>query len=117
MSITFKRFLVKDTKMYIFIKQSTIHFFFFNLKQALAAPQVSNLNFLKPDYFSTETKMMMVNFYADWCRFSRMLEPVFKDAAAKAAEEFGDVDVKFARADCDKERKLQKFLFNFINES
>ena len=50
--------------------------------------------------------MMMVNFYADWCRFSRMLEPVFKDAAAKAAEEFGDVDVKFARADCDKERKL-----------
>jgi len=57
-----------------------------------------------------KTKMMMVNFYADWCRFSRMLEPVFKEAAAKAAEEFGDVDVKFARADCDKEQSLcQKY--------
>nr|XP_029505689.1 endoplasmic reticulum resident protein 44 [Oncorhynchus nerka] len=45
----------------------------------------------------------MVNFYADWCRFSQMLQPIFEEASNIAREEFPDVtQVVFARVDCDQ---------------
>nr|XP_046188320.1 endoplasmic reticulum resident protein 44 [Oncorhynchus gorbuscha] len=45
----------------------------------------------------------LVNFYADWCRFSQMLQPIFEEASNIAREEFPDVtQVVFARVDCDQ---------------
>lgn len=32
-------------------------------------------------------ELVFLNFYADWCRFSQMLAPIFEDAADKAAKE------------------------------
>ncbi|XP_071026529.1 endoplasmic reticulum resident protein 44-like [Oncorhynchus clarkii lewisi] len=45
----------------------------------------------------------LVNFYADWCRFSQMLQPIFEEASNIAREEFPDItQVVFARVDCDQ---------------
>ncbi|KAJ8004946.1 hypothetical protein DPEC_G00141560 [Dallia pectoralis] len=45
----------------------------------------------------------LVNFYADWCRFSQMLHPIFEEASNIVREEFPDVtQVVFARVDCDQ---------------
>ncbi|MBN3321936.1 ERP44 protein, partial [Atractosteus spatula] len=45
----------------------------------------------------------LVNFYADWCRFSQMLHPVFEEASNVVREEFPDPkQVVFARVDCDQ---------------
>jgi len=60
-----------------------------------------------------KTKLVFVNFYADWCRFSRMLEPIFKDAAALVSKEFETTEVIFGRVDCDAEQPIaQKFSVN-----
>ncbi|CAL8290856.1 unnamed protein product [Merluccius merluccius] len=45
----------------------------------------------------------LVNFYADWCRFSQMLHPIFEEASNLVREEYPDVtQVVFARVDCDQ---------------
>ncbi|KAL8165788.1 UNVERIFIED_CONTAM: Endoplasmic reticulum resident protein 44, partial [Gekko kuhli] len=45
----------------------------------------------------------LVNFYADWCRFSQMLHPIFEEASNVIKEEFPDKNqVVFARVDCDQ---------------
>lgn len=45
----------------------------------------------------------LVNFYADWCRFSQMLHPIFEEASNVAREEYPDTkQVVFARVDCDQ---------------
>ena len=33
-------------------------------------------------------ELVFVNFYADWCRFSQMLQPIFDDTAKKVKELF-----------------------------
>ncbi|KAL8574530.1 hypothetical protein ACOMHN_057529 [Nucella lapillus] len=48
--------------------------------------------------------VVFVNFYADWCRFSQILAPVFDEASRKISEEFTQPGkVMFAKVDCDKE--------------
>ncbi|XP_040209275.1 endoplasmic reticulum resident protein 44 [Rana temporaria] len=45
----------------------------------------------------------LVNFYADWCRFSQMLHPIFEEASNIIKEEHPDKsNVVFARVDCDQ---------------
>ncbi|PKU48861.1 hypothetical protein llap_832 [Limosa lapponica baueri] len=45
----------------------------------------------------------LVNFYADWCRFSQMLHPIFEEASNVIKEEYPDKNqVVFARVDCDQ---------------
>ncbi|KAG7523010.1 endoplasmic reticulum resident protein 44 [Solea senegalensis] len=45
----------------------------------------------------------LVNFYADWCRFSQMLHPIFEESSNSVREEFPDTkQVVFARVDCDQ---------------
>ncbi len=43
-------------------------------------------------------EVVMVNFYADWCRFCQMLKPVWQDAADSLAS---NARVKLARVDCE----------------
>ncbi|XP_058503510.1 endoplasmic reticulum resident protein 44 [Solea solea] len=45
----------------------------------------------------------LVNFYADWCRFSQMLHPIFEESSNSVREEFPDTkQVVFGRVDCDQ---------------
>merc|ERR1711923_65371 len=50
-----------------------------------------------------DNEFVFINFYADWCRFSNMLSPVWDEAAEKAAKAFPEKGkVVIAKVDCDK---------------
>jgi len=54
-----------------------------------------------------DNEFVFINFYADWCRFSNMLSPVWDEAADKAVKEFPEKGkVVFGKVDCDKESHL-----------
>ncbi|XP_066997869.2 endoplasmic reticulum resident protein 44 [Anabrus simplex] len=56
------------------------------------------------DTILASNELVIINFYADWCRFSNMLAPVFDDAADKVAEEFKEPgQVVMGKVDCDRE--------------
>jgi thiol-disulfide isomerase/thioredoxin len=40
------------------------------------------------DSTMSSSELVFVNFYANWCRFSQMLEPIFDEFADKAAKEY-----------------------------
>ncbi|XP_060084481.1 endoplasmic reticulum resident protein 44-like [Ylistrum balloti] len=51
--------------------------------------------------------VVFVNFYADWCRFSQILTPVFLEASNKISEEFPQSGrVVFGKVDADRESAL-----------
>ena len=57
-------------------------------------------------YLAANTELVLINFYADWCRFSNMLAPIFDEAADKVASEFPEKGkVVLGKVDCDKESK------------
>ena len=58
-------------------------------------------------------EFVFINFYADWCRFSNMLAPIWDEAADKINAEFQNMPGKVAvgKVDCDKESKS---ICNFI---
>ena len=49
------------------------------------------------------TELVLVNFYADWCRFSNMLEPIWDGGADLVAKKLDTRRVLMAKVDCDKE--------------
>lgn len=51
--------------------------------------------------------IVFVNFYADWCRFSQILKPVFEEASKKVKDEIQEEGkVAFAKIDCDSESSI-----------
>lgn len=63
--------------------------------------QLTQQNF---DSILASTELVFINFYADWCRFSNILMPVFDEAAAAIAKEFPEAGkVVMGKVDCDKE--------------
>ena len=60
-------------------------------------------SFFFHNFFLAEHEFVFINFYADWCRFSNMLAPIWDEAADKAKEKFPDGKFVFAKVDCDKE--------------
>lgn len=59
------------------------------------------------DSILAENEFVFINFYADWCRFSNMLSPIWDEAADKinkAITQKGKVVV--GKVDCDKESNL-----------
>lgn len=55
---------------------------------------------------------MVINFYADWCRFSNLLGPIFDEAADKVAEAFPEQGrVVFGKVDCDQESMFSYYEF------
>jgi len=67
---------------------------------------VKQLALANRDEVLAEDKISFVNFYADWCRFSRQLHPIF-DAAAAAMTDHAD-QIVFGRVDCDREGAICK---------
>ena len=51
-------------------------------------------------------ELVFMNFYADWCGFSRSLAPEFESAATSIKNEFEPKRVVFAKIDCEQERKF-----------
>ncbi|KAK6166672.1 hypothetical protein SNE40_023311 [Patella caerulea] len=48
--------------------------------------------------------IVFVNFYADWCRFSQILAPIFEEASNKIRQEVPEAGrVAFGKVDCDRE--------------
>lgn len=65
------------------------------------------LNSATIDQALADNEFVFINFYADWCRFSNMLAPIWDEAAEKAEKEFPEKGkVVFAKVDCDKEGNL-----------
>ncbi|XP_033728307.1 endoplasmic reticulum resident protein 44-like [Pecten maximus] len=51
--------------------------------------------------------VVFVNFYADWCRFSQILTPIFLEASNKISEEFPQSGrVVFGKVDADRESTI-----------
>ena len=61
----------------------------------------SNMDSVIQDY-----EFVFVNFYADWCRFSNMLAPIWDQTADKVAKQFPEQKVVIGKVDCDKESEL-----------
>ncbi|XP_078543807.1 endoplasmic reticulum resident protein 44 [Lissotriton helveticus] len=65
--------------------------------------EIVNLESGNIDEILSHADIALVNFYADWCRFSQMLHPIFEEASNVIKEEFpNNNQVLFARVDCDQ---------------
>ncbi|KAJ8676476.1 hypothetical protein QAD02_012263 [Eretmocerus hayati] len=52
-------------------------------------------------------ELVFINFYAEWCRFSNLLAPVFDEAADKVRDAFPQPGkVVIGKVDCDKEASV-----------
>lgn len=58
------------------------------------------------DQILVDNQLVLINFYADWCRFSNLLAPIWDESADKLAAEMPDAKVVIAKVDCDKETEL-----------
>ncbi|XP_073443725.1 endoplasmic reticulum resident protein 44-like [Dendrobates tinctorius] len=68
-----------------------------------AKSDIINLESSNIDDILGNADIALVNFYADWCRFSQMLHPIFEEASNIITEEYPDRNkVVFARVDCDQ---------------
>jgi len=47
-------------------------------------------------------EFVFINFYADWCRFSNMLAPLWDEGADKISSELAGQSVLVGKVDCDK---------------
>lgn len=68
------------------------------------AVQLTNDNF---DNLVAQYEVVFLNFYADWCRFSQILAPVFDEASDKITAEFPEPGkALFGKVDCDQQTAL-----------
>uniref|UniRef100_A0A6P7G672 Endoplasmic reticulum resident protein 44-like n=1 Tax=Diabrotica virgifera virgifera TaxID=50390 RepID=A0A6P7G672_DIAVI len=52
-------------------------------------------------------ELVFIMFYADWCRHSKLLMPIFDETADSIAKEFPEAGkVVMGKVDCEKERSL-----------
>lgn len=66
------------------------------------------LNYI--NFFTAENELVFINFYAQWCRFSNLLAPIFDKAADKIRAEFPEPGrVVMAKVDCDQESMFKVF--------
>lgn len=64
------------------------------------------------DHFVNEYDVVMVNFYADWCRFCQQLRPAYEQASMLLGD---SVNARLARVDCeahDTMRLRERFHIN-----
>lgn len=51
-------------------------------------------------------ELVIVNYYANWCRFSQMLEPIFDEFADKLSKEIPNLNAAAGKVDCDVETTI-----------
>lgn len=57
--------------------------------------------------FLASNELVFINFYADWCRFSNLLMPIFDEASDKVSQEFPEAGkIVMGKVDCDKETSV-----------
>jgi len=80
-----------------------LHLFFNPIDSGAIQLDSSNI-----DSTLAENEFVFVNFYADWCRFSNMLAPIWDEAADKINAKFqgSQTKVVVGKVDCDKEGGL-----------
>lgn len=62
------------------------------------------------NFFTAENELVFINFYAQWCRFSNLLAPIFDKAADKIRAEFPKPGrIVMAKVDCDQESMFKVF--------
>ncbi|XP_055616412.1 endoplasmic reticulum resident protein 44 isoform X1 [Toxorhynchites rutilus septentrionalis] len=77
-----------------------IAYLFYNPTDS-GAVQLNNDNFAMT---IASNELVFINFYAEWCRFSNILQPIFDEAADKVREAFPEAGrVVMGKVDCDKE--------------
>lgn len=65
------------------------------------------LNSENLDMTLASNELVFINFYAEWCRFSNILQPIFDEAADKVKEAFPDGGrVVMGKVDCDRESSV-----------
>ncbi|KAH8280859.1 hypothetical protein KR054_001722, partial [Drosophila jambulina] len=58
--------------------------------------------------------LVLLSFYVDWCPYSKLLEPIFEEAAAKVREKFPDEGrVVLGKVNCDEEEIVAQS-FNIV---
>ncbi|XP_031783627.1 endoplasmic reticulum resident protein 44 isoform X1 [Nasonia vitripennis] len=71
------------------------------------ATGATSLNQDNIDMTLASTELVFINFYAEWCRFSNMLQPIFDEASDKVREAFPEAGrVVMGKVDCDKESSI-----------
>lgn len=56
------------------------------------------------DSILASNEIVFINFYANWCRFSQMLDPIFNEFAEKIAREYPQSGlIGVGKVDCDSE--------------
>ncbi|XP_037936814.1 endoplasmic reticulum resident protein 44 isoform X1 [Teleopsis dalmanni] len=59
------------------------------------------------DMTLASNELVFLNFYAEWCRFSNLLAPIFNEAADKVKEAFPDGGkVVLGKVDCDRQTSI-----------
>ncbi|KAL5276432.1 ERP44 family protein [Megaselia abdita] len=71
------------------------------------ADEAFKMNAENIDMTLASNELVFINFYAEWCRFSNLLAPIFEDASKKVKEAFPEAGrVVMAKVDCDKESSI-----------
>lgn len=92
-----------DSIKYTFFNILMLGYVFYNPTDS-GAVQLTNDNL---DMTLASNELVFINFYAEWCRFSNILQPIFDEAADKVREEFQESGrVVMAKVDCDKENSV-----------
>ncbi|XP_012262959.1 endoplasmic reticulum resident protein 44 isoform X2 [Athalia rosae] len=92
------------------ISSMKLVFFSFFMFQVLYSPVDSGAVSLTQgniDMTLASNELVFINFYAEWCRFSSLLAPIFDEAADKVAAEFPEAGkVVMGKVDCDAESSV-----------
>jgi len=67
------------------------------------AIQMTGANF---DAVVKNSELVFINFYASWCRFSNMLEPIWNEFAGKIQKNYTPSQVIIGKVDADAEKQL-----------
>lgn len=82
-------------------------FLFLSRARQASADSVVALTSSNFDDHVGKHELVFLNFYADWCRFSQILAPVFEEAAKSVHELNKEPNkVLFGKVDCDRETSI-----------
>ncbi|XP_037026336.1 endoplasmic reticulum resident protein 44 isoform X1 [Bradysia coprophila] len=96
--------------MSVFDSINNIFFYFVMVVYMFYNPTDSGAVQLKTDNLDmtlASNELVFINFYAEWCRFSNLLQPIFDEAADKVKQDFPEAGkVVMGKVDCDQESSV-----------